>query len=132
MTRRMGTTIVIGCMLLVSGCSIGRNVKKEPAAITAEGAAGWVEANRVRYEGTLLAVTDSSVLLQLRTTQRLVEIPNSTIRQFDFWPFKAGSRPDAAELLVLRRASRFPFGIPDAALATLLARADQTSIEKIQ
>lgn len=128
----MRKTIVIGCVLFISGCFVGKNVRKEPAAITAAGAVGWVEANRVHYEGTLLAITDTTLVLQLGTSQRLIEVPTRVIRHFDFNPFGGGSNPTAAELNLLRQASRFPFGIPESALASLLARADQAAIERIQ
>ena len=126
----MTRSIAVLCVLL-SGCAVGKNVNSVPVAVTPSGAEGRLQLEQGTLTGELLSVTDSSVIV-LNAQQKVVSLPLVRIRGLEFKPFVINvGRPDQQQLGVLRRISRFPFGIPDAALAALLARSGQSSIESV-
>lgn len=126
----MTRLIAVLCALL-SGCALGKNVNSVPAAVTPSGAEGRLQLERGTLTGELLTVTDSSVIV-LNAQQKVISLPLARIRGLEFKPFvNTERRPDQQQLGVLRRISRFPFGIPSAALAALLAHAGQSSIESV-
>jgi hypothetical protein len=123
-------SIALLCVLL-SGCALGKNVNSVPAAVTASGAQGRLEVERSILTVELLTVDNSSVIM-LDAQQKVISLPLARIRRFEFKPFVVDDGPpDEHQRGVLRRISRFPFGIPDAALAALLARSGQASIESV-
>ena len=127
MTKRIA---LIG-LLILGGCAVGPNIKRQNAAITHSGVKGIIEVGSKGYSGELLTGTDTS-LIMLMPPARLVEIPHRIVTAAKFKPFVHRSRaPAAHEFLKLRHASRFPFGIPQTVLASLLDRAGQTQIQLV-
>ncbi|HEY0673286.1 MAG TPA: hypothetical protein VGD27_13505 [Longimicrobiales bacterium] len=128
----MCRVLIMICLALLTGCKVGKNVKNVPAAVTPAGVSGWAEVDGTRYQGEILTATDSSIVLLAAPRQRLLEIPAARIKRLDFRPFLSHDETlQAADLAQLRNASRFPYGIPENALAALLAHYNQQAIERI-
>jgi hypothetical protein len=124
--------MIVMCALLSSACAVGTDIKKVPAATSAAAVSGWVWlGGEHRYNGELLTVSDDRMVILM--PNRLIEVPLTKVKQFAFKPFaRGGVPPDSVQLARMRSASRFPYGIPDAALAALLARSGQTAIECVE
>src|SRR5688572_9148690 len=124
--------MIVACALFCSACAVGTDIKTVPAVATPQGVSGWVWlGGEHRYTGELLTVsTDRMVILM---PNRLIEVPLAKVKQYSFKPFaKGGVTPDSVQLARIRNASRFPYGIPDAALAALLARSGQSAIVSVE
>ena len=109
--------------LTVTGCIYtGGSPSKSPLANSPEGVAGVVTAAARVYEGELLTVTRAD--LTMRTSEAVVVIPYSEIESGDFGAIDVGivGAPSPTNLYQLRYASRFPYGIPDAAMKAILSK----------
>lgn len=130
----MTRLITIVFIALVAGCHVGSgDVRKMPAAVDRAGARGVAAVGKVGYRGELLAVRDSSLLIRTDSA-RVVSIHISKARFVDFRPF-VNARANflrEQDIVRLRRISRFPFGIPESALAEILAKSKSVSVEVIE
>ena len=109
--------------LVVSGCIYtGGSPSKSPLANSPEGVAGVVTVATHVYEGELLAVTKAD--LTMRTPEAVVVIPYSQIESGGFSAIDVTivGVPSPRNLSQLRYASRFPYGIPDAAMRAILSK----------
>jgi hypothetical protein len=79
------------------------------------------------YEGELLTVTRAD--LTMRTSEAVVVIPYSQIESGDFSAIDVGiaKAPSPRNLDQLRYASRFPYGIPDAAMKAILSKMGRSA-----
>ena len=126
----MFRSLILLCVVL-GGCAIGKKIDSVPAAVTPAGAQGWLSlGGDRRFAGEVLSVTETGIIM-LTAEQRVTEIPIERIQRMEFKPFVTHDVPPRQQLTRLRAASRFPFGIPDPALAALLARSGQPSIEYV-
>ena len=109
--------------LVVSGCIYtGGSPSKAPLANSPEGVAGVVTLASHVYEGELLTVTKAD--LTMRTSEAIVVIPYSLVESGDFSAIDVNiaGAPSPRNLSQLRYASRFPYGIPDAAMKAILSK----------
>lgn len=82
-------------------------------------------------EGELIGTSDSTLVLMVGervVVGKFVEIRGVTLRSTPWRSYRPGTR-EAAEPLA--RASRFAFGVTDAALAALLAQSKQSTPEPL-
>jgi hypothetical protein len=114
--------------LAVSGCIYtGGSPSKAPLANSPEGVAGVVTVATRVYEGELLTVTRAD--LTIRTSEAVVVIPYSQIENGDFSAIDVTivRAPSPRNLDQLRYASRFPYGIPDAAMKAILSKMGRSA-----
>lgn len=114
--------------LAVSGCIYtGGSPSKAPLANSPEGVAGVVTVSSRTYEGELLTVTRAD--LTMRTSEAVVVIPYSQIESGDFSAIDVTivRAPSPRNLDQLRYASRFPYGIPDAAMKAILSQMGRSA-----
>ena len=114
--------------LLVSGCVYtGGSPSKSALASSPEGVAGVVRVATHVYEGELLTVTKAD--LTMRTSDAVVVIPYSQIERGGFSAIDVGiaGAPSPTHLDQLRYASRFPYGIPDAAMKAILSKIGRSA-----
>lgn len=114
--------------LVVSGCIYtGGSPSKSPLAKSPEGVAGVVTVATHVYEGELLTVTRGD--LTMRTSEAVVVIPYSQIERGGFSAIDVtiAGAPSSRNLDQLRYASRFPYGIPDAAMKTILSKMGRSA-----
>jgi len=114
--------------LVLSGCIYtGGSPAKSPLANSPEGVAGVVTVATRVYEGELLTVTRAD--LTMRTSEAVVVIPYSQIDSGGFSAIDVHivGAPSSRNLDQLRYASRFPYGIPDAALKAILSRMGRSA-----
>ena len=113
--------LVAACLRYTSG-----DPSKDPRAFSPLGPVGTVYlTNGARYYGELLAVDDSSYVLL--SNGRVIKIPigNDVSASFSVLPYTIRGYPPARHLEQLRLESRFPQGIPPAAMTAILARQRQ-------
>lgn len=121
-------------VVLAGGCYVGAaDVRNMPAAVDRQGAHGVATVGKTAYRGELLTVKDSSLIIRTDSA-RVVQIPIGKARIVQFKPFvnERGGFIREEHLTRLRRASRFPFGIPENALADILAASKSSSVEVIE
>ena len=114
--------------LVVSGCIYtGGSPSKSPLANSPEGVAGVVTVATHVYEGELLTVTKSD--LTIRMSDAVVVIPYSQIESGGFSAIDVhiAGAPSPRNLDQLRYASRFPYGIPDAAMKAILFKMGRSA-----
>jgi len=114
--------------LTVTGCIYtGGSPSKSPLANSPEGVAGVVTAAARVYEGELLTVTRAD--LTMRTSEAVVVIPYSLIESggFDGIDVHIIGAPSPTNLFQLRYASRYPYGIPDAAMKAILSKIGRSA-----
>ena len=114
--------------LVVGGCIYtGGSPLKSPLANSPEGVAGVVTVATHVYEGELLTVTRAD--LTMRTSEAVVVIPYSQIESGGFSAIDVNivGAPSPRNLDQLRYASRFPYGIPDAAMKAILAKMGRSA-----
>jgi len=121
---RIKSLLAVGVAALVmSGCIFtGGSPSKSPLANSPQGVAGVVTAASRTYEGELLTVTKAD--LTLRTSDGIVVIPYSRLESGGFSAIDVDivGAPSPRNLDQLRYASRYPYGIPDAAMKAILAQ----------
>ena len=108
---------------MMSGCIFtGGSPSHSPLANSPEGVAGVVTAAPTIYKGELLTVTNAD--LTMRTPEGIVVIPYSRLESGDFDEIDVhiAGTPSPMKLDHLRYASRYPYGIPDAAMKAILAK----------
>jgi hypothetical protein len=121
--RNRSFTLLGVLALVVSGCIYtGGSPSKAPLANSPEGVAGVVTVGSRTYDGELLTVTKAD--LTMRTSEAVVVIPYSQIESGGFSAIDVNivGAPSARNLDQLRYASRFPYGIPDAAMRAILSK----------
>ncbi len=114
--------------LVVNGCIYtGGSPSKSPLANSPEGVAGVVTVATHVYEGELLTVTPAD--LTMRTSGAIVVIPYSQIESGGFSAIDVhiAGAPSPRNLNQLRYASRFPYGIPDAAMKAILSKMGRSA-----
>jgi hypothetical protein len=123
--------LIVMCTVMSAGCALGTNINKHPAATSPAGVTGFVSVDKARsYEGELLSISDDRYVMLV--ANRVIAVPLASSARFYFKPFAHGwGVPESEQLARMRRASRFPYGIPDAVLAALLTRSGQTVIEEV-
>ena len=92
-----------------------------------KGVAGVVAAASHIYEGELLTVTESD--LDDADVRAVVVIPYSRLESGDFSEIDVNivGAPSRRNLDQLRYASRFPYGIPDAAMKAILSKMGRSA-----
>ena len=114
--------------LAASGCIYtGGSPSKAPLANSPEGVAGVVTVATHVYEGELLTVTRAD--LTMRTSEAIVVIPYSLVEsgRFSAIDVHIVGAPSQTNLDQLRYASRFPYGIPDAAMKAILSKMGRSA-----
>lgn len=128
---------VLGCVLAVGGCHFGPSPRSFGPARSVTGRAARIETleqdgrPRITVRGELLAVTDSGVLLRGERGE-IMAVPHPQNhwlridgRSANVMGVALSHSPESRHQV--RRFARFPYGIRDATLATLLADAGQTT-----
>jgi len=125
---------VLGVLaLLVNGCIYtGGSPSKSPLANSPEGVAGIVTVAMHVYKGELLTVTRAD--LTMRTSEGVVVIPYSQIESGSFSAIDVdiAGAPSPTHLYQLRYASRFPYGIPDAAMKAILSKMGRSAPDTVR
>jgi hypothetical protein len=112
----------------MTGCIYtGGSPSKAPLANSPEGVAGVVALHSDVYQGELLTVTKAD--LTLRTSERVVVIPYSLVESGAFSAIDVDivGVPSPTNLSQLRYASRYPYGVPDAAMKAILAKIGRSA-----
>jgi hypothetical protein len=121
----------LGFLLVLSGCAIGAPAARNlPVAVSPQGIQGSVAVAEQVYQGELLTVTDSAIVL---AAGKLMSINRAQAGEIAFGPYvRANGRlMSAQQWETLRMGSRFPYGIPPTALEALLRRYEQTAVEVV-
>lgn len=128
----MRTSLILIVVLVVAGCTRGPSVGSLPHATGPVGAQVAFSVGNARYDGELIAVPDSGYLVRNRSN-RLVFAPFAAVRGMRA-PTIGGAvtgHPTAEAHRELRMASRYPYGTSPEILRALLARASQTTVDRI-
>ncbi len=139
MRRALFASLILG---LLAGC-VGLKVDAFPPARRPEGVG--INGSTTRqgsFTGELLEVRDAGLLLLLvppatATTKRLVLLPYGAIHEArcdrlgTHYELRDGQPPTAATRERLQRVSRFPQGLSDPVLRTLLDAYGQPEIEQV-
>ena len=124
-------TILVAPMLLAA-CVLhtGHQPSDFEPARTAQGVHASLTVGPTRVDGELLEVRDTGLVVH--TPTQLAFIPFSAVTQGTFGSSDVilanARKPDYPDLYKLRMVSRFPYGIPDAALQQLLVSQHQDSL----
>ena len=125
MTPSRNTSVATFCVVaLLSACAIGPSVSDYPPALSPQGMTVTVRLADVEFPGAeLLEVGDSSVLV-LTAQRELVRIYYARMRQFA--PLHGpvlyrGASPRSRDIAAWRPLSRFPQGLVQAQVDTLLS-----------
>lgn len=128
---RARTLLLFGLFPLagvVTGCMTSRPPQSEPRATTPYGETASVTlVGGRRFDGELIAVTDSSWILMVNqqvATVRHAALRFVFIKSIGFMSMSKG--PSPAQLKRAGDAARFPRGAPAGALAIILAKTGQT------
>jgi len=130
-TRSFSALGVLACV--ATGCIYtGGSPSKSPLANSPEGVAGVVTAATQVYEGELLAVTKAD--LTMRTAEAVVVIPYSLVESGGFAAIDVDivGAPSLRNLDQLRYASRYPYGIPDAAMKAILSKLARSGPDTVR
>ncbi|MCJ7629574.1 MAG: hypothetical protein MUO50_14455 [Longimicrobiales bacterium] len=140
---RHNTFLLLGLLLVsvgVTACRIGSNPSRSPIASSPYGA--QVELTFSRLQGSpatapdltgwveLLAVTDSGLMVDNGTVIALVRFGSFTEAKLMNSPGVGTIKvlPKPEQLDKARRYSRYPFGLTDAQLGSLLAHRSQETL----
>ena len=120
-------------LLLLASCRLGTQAKDFPPALRTTGVAASVRTGSTTVDGELLELRDSALVV---LANQLTLIPVRAIQRAQFSDTRVivesryALRPE--ERQELRMLARYPYGIPDAALAKLLASKGQTAIVVVE
>jgi hypothetical protein len=135
--HRRQAAAVLGCVLAVGGCYFGAGTRSYEPARSVHGRTARIETLRdggpgITVRGELLAVTDGGVLVR-GERGALIAVPHPQIhwlridgRSTNVMGVELSHSPESR--YQVRRFARFPYGIRDATLDTLLAAAGQTTV----
>ena len=127
----MKTIIILAAAALLTGCKLGAPAAHHLIDATRPtGIHGRVFVQSTPYEGELLTVTDSALVL---AAGKVISISRAIVTRVEFRPYM---REDLGSLTrqqweTLRYGSRFPYGIPPDALASLLLRYSQNTVQVV-
>ena len=119
----------VAALLLAAGCHIGPQAKHHAPALRATGASVTVTTAIGHISGELLELRDTALVV---LAAQVTLVPIRAIEQAAFSDTRLtmdrryALRPEERE--ELRLLGRYPYGIPAAAMAKLLASRGQTSI----
>lgn len=123
-------------VLLLGGCMVGPNAQKlGPGGVPVVlGTTVAEPAPHHRIEGELLAADDSGLVVL--SGGRLVRVEYGALTRASmpmsrYRPTK-GQPPDAGELSIIRKLSRFPQGIAPALMGRLLVAQNQTTVDVVR
>jgi hypothetical protein len=118
-------------VLALASCTPGPRVLDFGPAQTGHGVEGQLVVRGHRIKGELLEVSDTAFVMQ--TGDGVVLVPKFTIDELSFWGLDWYSARDlVGDVLEQHRLmSRFPAGIPPAALRALLAESHQSEIRVV-
>lgn len=126
---RNGSLFAFAVMALgMTGCIFtGGSPSNSPLAKSPEGVAGVVTTASDTYKGELLTVTNAD--LTMRTSEGILVIPYSRLQRGDFDGIDVhiAGAPSPTNLDHLRYASRYPYGIPGAAMKAILAMTGRST-----
>lgn len=128
-------TLAVFFLMAAAGCHvpIGFDPALYPPARRATGTTAYVSLAAASLQGELLEVRDTALVL--RTVDSIVLVLTSRTTSLDFEDHRRRRRVHdsltAEEREKLRLLSRYPQGIPPAALAQLLADRGQTTLKVI-
>lgn len=112
-------TLTLGACVRI----VGRAPAELPQIVHNAGANGTVSTTSIGVTGELIAADDSAVVMY---GARVVSVRTSAITYAAFRDISSRPRPMSPEVLrELRLRSRYPHGIPPAALAQLLESRQQ-------
>lgn len=120
---------IVAALLLTAGCRIGPSAKRHAPALRATGATTTVSTPTQNISGELLELRDTALVV---LASQVTLIPTRVIDRAVFSDTRVTIdrryvlRPTERE--ELRLLGRFPYGVPQVALAKLLASKGQTSI----
>lgn len=130
----MRTTTLIAVTLLLIACHHGTRVKRYEPAQSPQGARIAVNTTSSDYEGELLAVRDSGVVMLRRETVLFItygRVSEATVDGVGL-AFRGGKPPDDQMKRRLKLLSRYPQGIDDALLGSLLETYAQPRLMVVQ
>ncbi len=126
--RRLTSAALLVCTACFTSPSPRRAAlvtTKQGETVTVHLSAGY---SRV---GELIGTSDSTLVMLIGehvVAGKFAEVRGVTLRSTPWQSYRPGTREAAAPLA---RASRFPFGVTDAALAALLAQTKQSTLEPL-
>ena len=125
----------LALVLIAAACSYGQKPESFGPAFVPIGAAVDVDLAEYPQRLELLAVSDSGLFLGQRS--RILFARYDAIRRVQapeyHLDYLTGRRaPASEEARQLRLVCRYPQGIPDAVLATLLRRSGQAAVEELK
>lgn len=117
--------VVLLGALAGAACYTSRDPLRDPRALSPRGVHGDIETSARNYSGELLALTDADFVLL--TDERLVVIPFVVARDGKFGSIGVSTfgAPWERHAEQLRYSSRYPYGIPPAALSAILRSKGQ-------
>lgn len=127
----MPRRLLIWICITPLACSRGPRVSSFAPALKPAGAAVSIESRNATFDGELLAVSDTALVLLRGGVVALAPyaaIEDVVLPQFDAEYKIRHARPDTLTLGKLRLRSRFPQGMTPELLAQLLAAYHQNSL----
>jgi hypothetical protein len=129
----LGAVKYLVLVLIVCGCFTSRPPQRFGPAITATGVTGSVRLiGGTELSGELLAVNDTAYVMLIGSRVTIARYATLSAARFGVVgqvTASPGEVPRADRRQQLGSYSRFPFGIPDSALAALLAKGGQTVVD---
>ena len=130
MKRYLNVPLLLACAMACVHTS--REPRDDPAVRSPLGVHSEIDAGNTRYSGELLAISGSD--FTLLTERGVVVIPfaiaaDGRFKTIDVSTYHAPWEVHAQQL---KYASRYPYGIPDAALAAILRQRGQTAPDTIK
>jgi len=125
-------TIALACLLPLVACHIrmGADPAMYPPARRAAGTTAYATMRSGAIQGELLEVRDTALVL--RTADRIVLLLTAQAQHLDFEDMRRNRRVNdsltGTDRERLRLLSRYPQGIPPAALTELLSHRGQTAL----
>jgi hypothetical protein len=120
--------VAMGAACLSVSCFTGPSAHSFTPAVTGHGVDGQLQLRNRTVKGELLELRDTAYVLA--TDEGILLVPFPAVRRAKFESFGSfgGGVPDSEWRERLHLASRFPRGIPESALTTLLAEARQSEL----
>ena len=125
--------LAILSLIVLSSCVLrfGPHANRYDPATRASGTAATITTAASQIAGELLEVRDTALVLL--TSSRVTLVPNRLIRaaRFDDLPRSHTGSLTREETGRMRLLSRFPYGMPDQALAQLMSRRRQQTLDVV-
>ena len=130
MKRHVNAALILACAAACIHTS--REPRDDPAVRSPLGVHGEIVAGDARYSGELLTITAAD--FTLLTERGVVVIPfaiagDGRFKAIDVSTYHAPWEVHAQQL---KYASRYPYGIPDVALAAILRQRGQTAPDTVK